>query len=397
MLGKEELPSDPQESAELLRQFVALGYIDAPGESKEEQAEMAEIESMYNLARNLNWCSRHDEALPVLIELVRRKPWESRFIAQLTRCCVAAGNTVMARRILEAAYDPEHSPDPLPGLILADLFAAEGAGGEACALLSRLEQRIWQPAALNQMARHYLRFRRYEDAERVFRAALRAHNDNAEAWEGLSSVYCRRGLNQETADAALRATGLIYRLPKAHLNLGIALVRSGDGENAALALRTAVRFDPDLFLAHRWLMVVCRYFLRDEEATGYHRREARRILELNHWRRPRSSAVARMEWELPDFPNEIERARILAEQRPPPENPALRSGKSFTLVSGLPRSGTSLMMQMLEAGGLHPQTDGERTADVDNPKGYYEWEAIKKIQRQPEIMKEPGPPITFSS
>jgi hypothetical protein len=151
-----------------------------------------------------------------------------------------------------------------------------------------------------------------------------------------------------------------------------------------------VRFDPDLFPAHRWLMTVCRYFLRDEEAASHHRREARRILELNQWRKPRRGANASKEWDLPAFPDEAERARILKEKRPPPESPAARSGKCFTLVSGLPRSGTSLMMQMLEAGGLMPQTDGERTADVDNPKGYYEWEAIKKIQRQPEIMKEPG-------
>jgi predicted AlkP superfamily phosphohydrolase/phosphomutase/tetratricopeptide (TPR) repeat protein len=390
MLGSEEVPADPRESEELLRQFVALGYIDAPGETKEEQAEMAEIESKYNLVRNLNWCSRHDEALPVLIELVNRKPWESRFIAQLTRCCIAARNTVMARRILEAAYDNENSPDPLPGLMLAGVLAAEGAGDEACVLLGKLEQRIWQPPALNQIGRHYLRFRRYDDAERVFRAALRVHNDNAEAWEGLSTVYCRRGMNQETADAALRATELIYRFPRAHLNLGIALMRSGDYENAALALRTAVRFDPDLYPAHRWLMVVCRYFLHDEEGTGHHRREARRILELNHWRKPRRSGAASMEWKLPVFSSEEERSRILAEKRPSPENPAVRSGKCFTLVSGLPRSGTSLMMQMLEAGGLDPQTDGERAADVDNPRGYYEWEAIKRIQRQPEIMKEPG-------
>jgi tetratricopeptide (TPR) repeat protein len=390
MLGAEVPPADPAEGGDLLRQFVALGYIEAPGETVEDQAEMAEIESKYNLARNLNWCSLHDEALPLLIELVRRRPWESRFIAQLTRCCVATGNTRMARRILEAAYDVDNSPDPLPGLILADLLTAGGSGEEACALLHRLEQRIWQPAALNQIGRHYLHFRKNDDAERVFRAALRVHGESAEAWEGLSSVYCRRGLNQEAADAALTATSLIYRLPRAHLNLGIALARSGDGENAALALRTAVRFDPGLYAAHRWLTVVCRYFLRDEEAVSHHRREARRILELHHWRKPRRNTAATMEWDLPDFPSESERARILAEKRPPRDNPAVPSGKCFTLVSGLPRSGTSLMMQMLEAGGLPPQTDGERRADTDNPKGYYEWEAIKKIQSQPELMKEPG-------
>jgi len=51
------------------------------------------------------------------------------------------------------------------------------------------------------------------------------------------------------------------------------------------------------------------------------------------------------------------------------------------IVSGLPRSGTSLMMQMLENGGVELVTDGIRTADADNPKGYYELEQVKSIQR----------------
>lgn len=48
-----------------------------------------------------------------------------------------------------------------------------------------------------------------------------------------------------------------------------------------------------------------------------------------------------------------------------------------TIVSGLPRSGTSMMMKMLEAGGLTTVTDNIRTADEDNPKGYYELEKVK--------------------
>ncbi len=50
------------------------------------------------------------------------------------------------------------------------------------------------------------------------------------------------------------------------------------------------------------------------------------------------------------------------------------------IVSGLPRSGTSLMMQMLENGGLPVVKDDIRTADVDNPRGYYEFEKVKKIK-----------------
>jgi hypothetical protein len=52
----------------------------------------------------------------------------------------------------------------------------------------------------------------------------------------------------------------------------------------------------------------------------------------------------------------------------------------ITVVSGLPRSGTSMMMQILDAGGLPIVTDHTRTADDDNPKGYYELERVKALK-----------------
>lgn len=60
-----------------------------------------------------------------------------------------------------------------------------------------------------------------------------------------------------------------------------------------------------------------------------------------------------------------------------PDKPATE--QPIVVVSGLPRSGTSMMMRMLEAGGLAVLTDKIRTADEDNPKGYYEFERVKKI------------------
>ena len=60
----------------------------------------------------------------------------------------------------------------------------------------------------------------------------------------------------------------------------------------------------------------------------------------------------------------------------------------ITIVSGLPRSGTSLMMQMLVAGGMTALSDGERRADIDNPKGYLEWERIKQLPKDPGLIAE---------
>ncbi len=57
----------------------------------------------------------------------------------------------------------------------------------------------------------------------------------------------------------------------------------------------------------------------------------------------------------------------------------LRYGKPIVVVSGLPRSGTSMAMKMLEAGGLSLVVDNIRSADEDNPKGYYEDERVKDL------------------
>lgn len=57
----------------------------------------------------------------------------------------------------------------------------------------------------------------------------------------------------------------------------------------------------------------------------------------------------------------------------------MSASSPITIVSGLPRSGTSMMMRMLEAGGITPYMDGLRSADEDNPRGYYELEAVKTL------------------
>ena len=68
------------------------------------------------------------------------------------------------------------------------------------------------------------------------------------------------------------------------------------------------------------------------------------------------------------------------------------------LVSGLPRSGTSMILQMLEAGGVEILSDGQRSADDDNPKGYYELEAVKATKDDPSwLERAPGKAVKLIS
>jgi hypothetical protein len=59
-----------------------------------------------------------------------------------------------------------------------------------------------------------------------------------------------------------------------------------------------------------------------------------------------------------------------------------RYGDAVVIVSGLPRSGTSMLMNMLQAGGLPIVTDAARAADHDNPKGYFEMERVKRLEAE---------------
>ena len=63
----------------------------------------------------------------------------------------------------------------------------------------------------------------------------------------------------------------------------------------------------------------------------------------------------------------------------------IRFGKPIVVVSGLPRSGTSMTMKMLSEGGLELVTDGIRTADDSNPNGYYELETVKELDKAADL------------
>lgn len=378
----------PSEASELVNQLVALGYIESPGDNKEEASRFADVECRYNLARNLAACSRYDDAIALMKGLVEQEPWETRFILLLARYCTAAGQFAAAQRVLEAAFDLDQTTNVGARLMWAELLCERGDAPRAAAALRQLEQRPLPPDGLIHVGNCFLRLRQFEDAERAFRRAIELHPQSAEGYQGISTIACRLGRNQEAADAALTAIGLVHRLPTAHLNLGIALARSGDRENAIRALETGLRFNPNMFKAHRLLSMLYRQRGDGVAKAAAHSADALGILSLRAARRQPDDADTA--FDLPPLPPEAERERVLNERRPPRSHPGRRSGKCFTLVSGLPRSGTSLMMQMLEAGGLPPKTDGQRSADADNPRGYYEWEAIKTVAAKPQILDEEG-------
>ena len=109
--------------------------------------------------------------------------------------------------------------------------------------------------------------------------------------------------------------------------------------------------------------------LGKHELAAKHQRESFSRIEDSKTERDERIAQQEQRFPLPEILPEAERTKRIGKERPSSQDPVEKSGKTFVLVSGLPRSGTSLMMQMLSAGGMQPLTDEIRGADEDNLRG----------------------------
>ena len=374
------------QSTELLNQFVALGYIDDQGNDKEKQARSADIESKYNLARCLLWQERNDEAIPLLEEILFLSPWETRFIIQLADAYFRAGYLRQAEKLIASAFDLDSTATIQAVIIYARVKLALKETELALKYLTAASKRTPRfPTVHVQIGDAFVRLRRWKLAEKSFLNAINLHPEMAPAHLGLSTVYLRTGENQKAIDSALDAVSLVHRLPGAHMNLGTALARENEFDRSIVAFQTAARFSPKSPNPHR--MLAKMYQLTGQnEAADKHRRRSTILREAASIVRKTGDDRKEKLFDLPELGTEDERSERLIKERPNPNDEVKKSGKSFVLVSGLPRSGTSLMMQMLVAGGIEAVTDNIREADEDNPKGYYEWEDIKQVGERPEIL-----------
>jgi tetratricopeptide (TPR) repeat protein len=199
--------------------------------------------------------------------------------------------------------------------------------------------------------------------------ALAVDPDSVHAWLGI----CRLALQRRNYEAAVKAAGecygRLYFYPMAHFLEGIAWSGLADYAKARDCLRLALSQNPHFPQAHLWLGRLLRFRFNDPEGAEDHfrlYREMRRHLQKSRQPQPYSADSA-------EPTASAQPAGLPAIDALPP------LGDDVLVVSGLPRSGTSMLMQMLDAGGMPILTDHEREADQDNPKGYFEFEAVKKI------------------
>jgi len=187
---------------------------------------------------------------------------------------------------------------------------------------------------LFQVAKSYHLMRNWHDARRVYERVVTMDPEHAGAQYGLGVSLLRLGEIEGAIEHLMNAIELLYAFPNAHYFLGEALFKYGDFERAALAFEVVLSMTPMNRRARHWLVKIYDEKLHQSEKAKSH--------------------------------NEFMEQHTYGD---------------IIIVSGLPRSGTSMMMQVLEAGGLEIQTDKVRTQDEHNPEGYYEDERVKSLMK----------------
>jgi len=408
---------DPVEAREAINQLVALGYIEKPDENREKAVAKTVRELHYNVARSYMDAGRHADAAGLLEGLLDEWPDEYRFGDQLVTCYQALERTAGALRVLEELFErkkknakeaieklkvfrEEHKDTKFEDLdekvqkelrdmrsaasrnpyameyLMGSLLFAEGDNKRALGHLQRAGKADAKRPGLHvKIGQVYLKMKRWANAEKSFRKALSIDPEDAAAHLGLCQSYLPRRRITKAAQTALKAIGLVYHNPKGHFLLGVALHRLGKVERAVEALKVALAQNPNYPEAHLRLAYIYERRLDDADSAAEHRRLAKEARQ-----RIRDIKAGRLAAEAP------EKAEAAPEPAAAEAAAAVSAGpvdikETVTVVSGLPRSGTSMMMQMLDAGGLPPLTDDVREADDDNVRGYFEFEKAKGVHK----------------
>jgi tetratricopeptide (TPR) repeat protein len=173
---------------------------------------------------------------------------------------------------------------------------------------------------------------------------------------------------ERAARAASESLGRMFFAPMTHFLHGMAKLGMKDYSGAADSFRIALSQNPHFPEAHLRLARVLKFQLGDPDEAAAHLRWYREMRQ-----RPSIKPAAAVRELIP---------AVVSCGSSHLREPLSPIGDAVLIVSGLPRSGTSMLMQMLDAGGMQILKDERRECDEDNPRGYFELEAVKKMFRE---------------
>ncbi|MDG1806422.1 MAG: alkaline phosphatase family protein [Pirellulaceae bacterium] len=280
----------------------------------------------------------------------------------------------------------------------ATVAASEGDFENALALMERARLTdTTEPAFQFQLGSVYISLNRLEDAEASMLKGLSIDEYHPKCLMGLSRCYFEMGRNKRALEMAQKAIGLQYHFPMAHYFYGLSQQRLGNFDAAIASLNTAVKQNPNFEETHNALAEIYGRSVIDESLALEHRSLSKQLAEENLQRKETTKPIPFIEKTLDELSEHLPSILTLGidDDFEPSLNQAKRTDThtdsnrrksekpaEVILVSGLPRSGTSMMMQMLAAGGLPIFTDGHRIPDDNNPKGYYEADLVKGLGKK---------------
>lgn len=385
------LVPEPGETAAAQRAQRALGHLDiVPGEAL-RPPQFLQRQRLWARGRALLDAGELERALPLLEDLHFLHADHAGYAHALALCQLRLGLVDEAALSFRAC--PALAADPQLGRLLEAWKAiAAGQPAAAAAQLSALHHSgVEDSQLLGLMAQTLMRLRRRREAAALARDILARNPDDLEARLVLARCALAAGRPDEAAEEARRVLIRRYNLAAAHFLLGVALCQSARLEAAVTALRMAVALSeaPQKARAQRYLSRVLarmgdpveawdlQLWESGEDAGAAGGEPLQTLARLRQQARTRHSARVA----------DRRQRRQAGLQRSMQSFHGLPPDQEFVIVSGLPRSGTSLMMQMLEAGGLPVLTDGIRGPDEDNVHGYYEWEALRRLAREPLVIE----------
>ena len=374
------------DARELVRQLADIGYVEFPEDNPDMAIRWTERENTWAIAQSYLEASRPEDALPLLESVFEEWPERRDYCIELALCQLNLGLLDEAEETISSLPDSKRRAGGR--IFRANIELRRKNFDAAAALLEQAETSDPPHSGLqNQIGLARLRLRQWKLAEAAFRKAAALDPDNAYAHVGLANSLLRAGQNEAAAECALHALALRFDLPLAHYNLGLALARLGEFDRATQAFQTCLRYQPGWPRPHRYLAFL---FARrgDGERAVLHRQHSRAGKERSaaaaaYHARMRSEALARAQQR------SAGRARLRAQSVV--GDSSIKSSSEpleFLIVSGLPRSGTSLMMQMLDAAGMPIMRDDSRAADESNPRGYFEWQEIKQLPKNPYLIEK---------
>lgn len=383
-----------EESQALLDQFVALGYIDEISADPTEAAESTRRENQWSLARAYLYTGKNAEALPLLEDCFAAIPQRTDFAQSLARTQLALGLTTEAEETLATTY--ENLGDSPASLVLHGQIAFHKK--QYPEALTHLESALGKSPRsvpiLDLCCRTYALLDRWEKARETADLLLSIDPTSIQAHNTLTRCHLRDGNPELAAETALSAISLQFASPRAHQLLGTALIALGKWEEAEKAFTNADTLSPGNQKILAALQTIHTHLGHPEKALECEQRILKNRLAAALAKtagpqalRPAIAARAIARETAKKLRQEAEAKKAKAAEGEADSEFNIQNSE-FIIVSGLPRSGTSLMMQMLRAAGMDLMHDGKRAADEDNTEGYWEWEEIKALRKNPRLIEK---------